>query len=89
MLTYDDCVGLCNLSEEEIEAIAMHEHIPQIAALELGNYLLCGTDGIPRIKRIIIDDIEHAERQQDKQRELQLKLVLKHFIDTHPENPAR
>jgi hypothetical protein len=89
MLTYDDCVGLCNLSEAEIEAIAMHEHIPQIAALELGNYLLCDPDGIPRIKYIIIDDIEHAEQQQDKQRVLQLKLVLKHFIDTHPENPAR
>lgn len=88
MLTYEDCVGLCNLSEEEIEAIAMHEHIPQIAALELGNYLLSGPDGIPHLKRIIIDDIEHAEQQQNKQHVLQLKLVLKHFIDTHPENPA-
>ena len=89
MLTYEDCLGLCNLTEEEIEAIAIHEHIPQIAALELGNYLLCDPGGIPRIKRIIIDDIEHAEQQQDKQRALQLKMVLKHFIETHPENPAR
>src|SRR5262245_29909423 len=45
MLTIDDCIGLSELSEEEVLAIAEHEHIPQIAAIELGNSLIQTPDG--------------------------------------------
>ena len=86
MLSYEDCLGLCDLTEEEVEAIASHEHIPEIVATELGSYLMHDPRGIPRIKTIILDDIRHAENRGDNQRALQLKLVLKHFIDTHPNN---
>ena len=89
MLTYEDCLGLCELTEEEIEAIAEHEHLPQMAALELGNYLIHSADGVPHIKRIIIDDIEQAEQNGNTKHVLHLKLVLKHFIDTHPQNSAQ
>ena len=89
MLTYEDCLGLCELTEEEIEAIAEHEHLPQMAALELGNYLIHSPDGVPHIKRIILDDIEQAEKNGNRKHVLHLKLVLKHFVDTHPQNPAR
>ena len=40
MLSYQDCVELSDLTEEEIEAIAEHEHLPEIAALEMGSYLV-------------------------------------------------
>lgn len=40
MLSLEDCLGLCDLSEDEVLAIAEHERIPEIAAVELGNYLL-------------------------------------------------
>ncbi|HNX49668.1 MAG TPA: hypothetical protein PKL08_05860 [Thermoanaerobaculaceae bacterium] len=36
MLTYEDCVGLTDLEEEEIEAISQHEHVPEMVAAELG-----------------------------------------------------
>ena len=88
MLTYEDCLGLCELTEDEIDAIAEHEHLPQMAALELGNYLIHSADGVPHIKRIIVDDINYAEQSGNRQHVLHLKLVLKHFIDTHPKNPA-
>ena len=39
MLTLEDCIGLSGLDEEEILAIAEHEHIPEMAALEMGYYL--------------------------------------------------
>ena len=45
MLTYEDCLGLCDLSEDEIRAIAEHEHLAEIAALELGQYLIHAPDG--------------------------------------------
>jgi hypothetical protein len=40
MLTLQDCIELSELTKEEILAIARHEHIPEIAALELGHYLV-------------------------------------------------
>ena len=36
MITYEDCLGLCNLTQEEIDSIAKREHVPVIIALELG-----------------------------------------------------
>ena len=35
MITLEDCVGLCGLTEEEVLAIAEHEHLPEIAATAL------------------------------------------------------
>lgn len=37
MLSYQDCLAFCGLEEEEIAAIAQHEHIPIIVAAELGH----------------------------------------------------
>ncbi len=88
MLTYEDCLGLCDLTEEEIEAIAVHENIPEIVALELGNYLVHDKDGVPRIKKIIIDNIEAAKACDDQQQVVLLKKVLKHFVVSHPEHVA-
>jgi len=84
MLTYEDCLGLCELTEEEVEAIAEHEHIPSIVATEMGNYLIHEDNGVPKIRRIILEDIEMAEKRGDTQHVLVLKLTLKHFVDTHP-----
>ena len=35
MITLEDCIGLCGLTEEEVLAVAEHEHLPQIAAMPL------------------------------------------------------
>lgn len=84
MLTLKDVIGLCELTEGEVRAIAEHEHLPDVVAAELGNYLVHCDDGIPHIKQMIIDDIEGAEQRGDDARTLELKATLKHFIDTHP-----
>ena len=89
MLTFDDCLALCELTEEEIAAIAEHEHLPMIVAAELGNYLIQGPDGALRIKRIILDDMLVANRAGDNGRRLTLKLVLRHFVERHPECRGR
>ena len=44
MLTFEDCLELCALSDEEIRAIAEHEHTPEIVALELGDFLIRGPE---------------------------------------------
>ena len=89
MLTFEDCLGLCALTEQEIDAIAQHENLPEIVALELGNYLIRQPDGVPLIRRMILDDIADAEACGDRSRALTLKATLRHFVETHPQNPKR
>jgi hypothetical protein len=88
MLTFEDCVALSELTDEEIAAIAEHEHLPMIVAAEMGNYLV-HADGIPKIKRMIADDIAAADRRGDRRHALALKLVLRHFVEHHPTRGLR
>ena len=88
MLTYQECLEMSELTLDEIAAIAEHEHLPEIVAAELGNYLVHCEDGVPCIKRIILDDIDAAVAQGQHQRALHLRLVLKHFVETHPQENA-
>ena len=65
MLTFEDCLALCELTEEEVDAIAEHEQISETVAVELGSYLIHGPDGQLLIQRMIIDDIQAARRRGD------------------------
>lgn len=85
VLTLQDCIALSDLTEDEILAIAEHEHIPEIVAAELGNYLVHSPEGIPLLKRMILDDIAAAKARGNQEHALRLRLVLAHFISTHPE----
>lgn len=85
MLTVEDCIGLCDLTRDEIAAIAEHEHVPEIVAAEMGAYLVTLPDGERRLKRMILDDIAESEARGDFKHALKLKLVLHHFVETHRE----
>ena len=85
MLTIEDVIALCELTEEEVDAIAEHEHIPEIVAAELGNYLCHTPGGVPALRRMIVDDIEDARRHGDVKKLCRLMHVLRHFIETHPD----
>lgn len=89
MLSLEDCLALCDLSEEEVLAIAHHEHIPEIAAAELANYLVHTPQGEMRIKKIIRDDIAEACVGGNRTRELALKLMLRNFVLHHPDCEER
>jgi hypothetical protein len=85
MITLEDCVGLCGLSEEEVLAIAEHEHLPEIAATALAQYLLSQKHGSEKVRDMIVDDIRRAQVTRDKERVLILLHALHHFLKTHPE----
>lgn len=85
MLTYEDCLGMSDLTQEEVDAISEHEHLHAIIALELGNYLVHTPDGQPRIRKMILDDIGAAEARGDAAHSAKLKLVLKNFCEKFPE----
>jgi hypothetical protein len=83
VLTLKDCIALSELTAEEVDAIAEHEHISEIIAAELGNYLVHTVDGCRQIKVIIRDDIAAAQAHGDIIHAAKLKMVLKHFIEEH------
>ena len=86
MITLEDCVGFCGLTEEEVLAIAEHEHLPQIVATALAQYLLSQEHGSEKIRDMIVGDIRQAQRlQNNKEQVLMLLHVLHHFLKTHPE----
>ena len=80
MLSLEDCIALSGLTEDEILAIAQHEHIPEIAAAELGNYLSRSEDGQLAIKSMIRDDIQEAAARGERDRVLALKMVLRNYV---------
>lgn len=84
MLSIDDIIGMCDCTEEEIAAVAMHEHVPVAVAAELADYIVHSKDGIPKLRKIIIEDIETAKREGHTEQANKLNEVLKHFIATHP-----
>jgi hypothetical protein len=86
MITFEDCLGLCELTEDEVAAIAEHEHIPATAALELGNYLLHAPGGCVRISEMIRDDIAAAAGRGDAKHTAKLKMALKYFMLMHPQD---
>src|SRR6516164_3649009 len=86
MITLEDCVGFCGLTEEEVLAIAEHEHLPEIAATALAQYLLSQEHGSERVRDMIVDDIRCAQvNGVTKEKVLMLLHVLHHFLKTHPE----
>jgi uncharacterized protein DUF6455 len=83
MLTYNDCLELCELTEEEVSALARLKHLPEVVALEMG-WSLCRTpEGAQTIRRMILDDIEAACRRGDARAAAKLGLVLHHFLENH------
>lgn len=89
MLTIQDCIELAELSEDEILAIAEHEHMPEMLAVELGCYLVHTPSGEKRIGKMIADDIEAARARGDRKHVLKLKMVLKHYLEHHANAHAK
>jgi DNA repair protein RadC len=86
MITLEDCVGFCGLTEQEVLAIAEHEHLPEIAATALAQYLLSQEHGTEKVRDIIVNDIRRAQvNGGNKAKVLTLLHVLHHFLKTHPE----
>jgi hypothetical protein len=85
MITLEDCVAFCGLTEEEVLAIAEHEHMPEIAAAAFAEYLTNQEHGTEKIRDMMVDDIRAAQAHDDKEHVLTLLHVLHHFLRTHPE----
>jgi hypothetical protein len=85
MITLQDCIALCGLDEDQVAAISEHEHVPEIAAAALANYLLHRPHGSEVIRTMIIEDIHKALDGGRLKHAAELFGALQHFLDKHPE----
>ncbi|MEM1286222.1 MAG: hypothetical protein ACFB01_07505 [Cohaesibacteraceae bacterium] len=85
MISLDDMVGMSGLSEEEILAIAEHEHVAPSVATGLGAYLSGDHEGLEKVRNMIFDDIRAAQAAGDTGHERELLHVLHHFLREHPQ----
>ena len=85
MITLEDCIALCGLTEKEVLAIAEHEHVPEIAAASIGRYLMKQPNGPRKIRDMMRDDIHDALSRGDREHASELLMVLRHFVSTHSE----
>ena len=85
MISLEDCISMCGLDENEVAAIAEHEHIPEIAAAALASYLLNQPHGGEAIRTMIIDDIRKALDEGHIKHAAELFMALRHFLEQHPE----
>lgn len=85
MLTMADLIAFSGFTEEEILAIAEHEHIPEAAACNLAEYLTHAPQGIQKVRDMIVDDIRNAQTHNNREHVRELLHVLHHFLRAHPE----
>jgi hypothetical protein len=88
MISLEDCVAFCGLDKDEVAAISEHEHIPEIAATALADYLLKQSHGGEKIRTMIIEDIHKALDAGRVRHAQELFMALRHFLDQHPEARA-
>ncbi len=85
MVTLEDCIAFSGLTEAEVLALAEHEHIPEIAAAALAEYLLKQRHGADKIHTMITEDIRAALHRGDRAHARELFSALRHFLETHPD----
>ena len=85
MISLEDCIALCGLTRAEVDAIAEHEHIPEIAAATLARYMTCRPGGLEDVRRMIAEDIRAALDEGRSAHAAELVSALRHLLSQHPE----
>jgi len=84
MITLEDCIALCGLTREEVDAIAEHEHLPESAAAALAAWLMDKEAvGVPAIRDMLRDDIRGAIDRGNHAHAAELIAALRHFLSEH------
>lgn len=79
----EDLIGFCGLDEDQVAAIAEHEHIPDVAAAALASYLVGRRGGVQEVRRMICDDIKLSLDRGDDAHASELFTALTHLHRTH------
>jgi hypothetical protein len=85
MISIEDCLAMCGLDQDQVDAICEHEHIPEIEAAAFADALLNSPGGPARILDMLVDDIRAACDRGDTRHAAELTHAMRRFVDQHPE----
>jgi hypothetical protein len=85
MINETDILDMTCLTRDQIAAIAAHDHIDDIAAATLGEYMMHIPHGPQNVQLMICEDIAQALHAHDLPRAKGLYQVLHQFLAEHPE----
>lgn len=83
MLSRQDIIDFCALTDGEVCAIAKHERLSDISAASLGQSLLRSSKGTREIERFINDEMESAVSCGKPNEGEDLQQVLAEFRGSH------
>ena len=86
MLSLQDCLDMADLSDAELAAVARHEKIPPIVALELGHRLIQTAAGVETLRQFIHDDILSAQRRNRCRDCQEFSRTLADYNEKHPDD---
>lgn len=90
MITIEDCIALCGLTREQVDAIAEHEHMPEAAAAALAAYMMARKDhGPPVIRTMLRDDIRAAVAAGNHAHAAELIAALRHLLTERGDSVGR
>lgn len=84
MLTLQDCVEMSDVDLDELFAIAHHEHLPDIVALEKVQMFLQQDWGPPAVRQMILDEVRGGLEDGDCKRTVEALKLLEKAVRTHP-----
>ncbi len=89
MITMHDMDGFCPLSLDEVRVIAVHEHLPDIVALEKVTHFLSKEYGNAAIHQMLQDEYRKAFAKGDLDRAIIVERMLDIFDSGHPASVDR
>lgn len=82
-MNWKDCLTFSDLTEEELEHLALHAAEMEPESRDLEYYLVLTPDGRLAIRSVLAEDISQALEQGDVKRSGTLKQVLLRFMQLH------
>ena len=84
MISLEDLMGFCDLTPDEVDAIAEHEHIAAPLAAAFATSLIQSENGLKQIRDMLMDGMRMAVRRHDVAHARHLVSTLRTFLHKHP-----
>jgi PP-loop superfamily ATP-utilizing enzyme len=84
MLSIRDCLDYCDLTDDEIELLAEHEGIPDVAAAQMACGLVQTPEGVLLLTRCMEELLERAEEAGEADKARRARAAYARFVSDHP-----
>lgn len=84
MLSLQECLDFCPLSDHEIAIVAAHQGVPEVTAAARAEALMATPKGVFTIKQWMLEELGRAAAAGDLERERHVRKVYTRFNAAHP-----